>query len=85
MGYSLFSCHEFVLGLGTALAHARLHPIDCCNAASHISIHCTCARNYGNCRPDLRQDSCHTCKETSQPARNFSAVLLILTILRSQP
>ena len=43
MGNCLFGRHEFVFGLGAALAHARLRPIDCGNTGSHVSFHRTCA------------------------------------------
>ena len=43
MGNGLFGCHEFVLGLCTALAHAGLRPIDYGSTGSHVGVHCTCA------------------------------------------
>ena len=51
VGNCLFSCHELVLGLCTALAHARLHPIHCGKSASHTGVHDTCTADKGIYHP----------------------------------
>ncbi len=56
MGHCLFGCHEIVLGLGAALAYARLRSIDHGSTSSHMGIHCTCAQSYGTLRvPNINE------------------------------